>query len=241
MPAYNCEAFIAQAISSVRKQTHEEWDLIVVDDCSSDGTGRVARAGAERDSRVKLLAAPVNGGSSSARNLALAACTGDYVAFLDADDMWVPEKLARQLEFMEGRQAGFSFTAYRKFDDSGPKGVIGAKAMVSREDMLKGNRIGCSTVVLDAHVYSKLVFATELGRQEDYALWLSLLRSGGYAYGLNEPLTLYRVHKGSKSSGKLRSVTAQWRVYRDFEKLPRVLAIWYMAHYAARGVLKALR
>jgi len=241
MPAYNVDTFIAEAIASVHAQTYTHWNLIVVDDCSSDGTGRVAREWTERDPRVKLLSSPVNGGTSAARNLGLSHCAGRYLAFLDADDVWLADKLEKQLAFMSRRNAGFSFTAYQKFRSAGPGSVIGASRTVSWRDMLKGNRIGCSTVMLDTRLFPQIRFPTGLGRQEDYALWLSLLRGGGLAYGLNEPLVRYRVHEASKSARKLPSVTAQWLVYRELEKLPPLHAAWYLSHYAVRGVIKALR
>ena len=241
MPAYNAEAFIAEAIASVRGQTFPHWDLIVVDDCSTDDTVRVACEWMERDPRVKVVRLPVNGGTSAARNLGLSQCSGRYIAFLDADDVWAPEKLEKQLAFMVQYNVGFSFTAYQKFGSAGPGGVISARPSVSWRDMLKGNRIGCSTVMLDTRLFPQIRFPTGLGRQEDYALWLSLLRGGGLAYGLNEPLMRYRVHEASKSSRKLRSVTAQWLVYRELEKLPPLRAAWYLGHYAVRGVVKALR
>ena len=241
MPAYNVDTYIAETIASVHAQTYRHWNLIVVDDCSSDGTVRVAREWTERDPRVSVLSSPVNGGTSSARNLGLSHCAGRYVAFLDADDIWMPEKLETQLAFMVQYNAGFSFTAYQMFGSAGPGGVISARPSVSWRDMLKGNRIGCSTVVLDTRIFPQIRFPTGLGRQEDFALWLSLLRDGGLAYGLNEPLVRYRVHEASKSSRKLRSVTAQWLVYRELEKLPPLRAAWYLGHYAVRGVVKALR
>jgi glycosyltransferase involved in cell wall biosynthesis len=237
---YNGEAFIAEAIASVHAQTYGNWQLFVVDDCSSDGSVREVQKWCDRDPRIKVLRTPGNAGSSAARNLGLSHCTGRYVAFLDADDAWVAAKLEKQLTFMTSLGAGFSFTAYRKFGARGLGGVVGADASVSWRDMLKGNRIGCSTVMLDTRVFPRIWFPTGLGRQEDYALWLSLLRGDGPAYGLDEPLVLYRVHATSKSARKLRSVMAQWRVYRDLEKLSRPVAAWYMAHYAFRGVLKAL-
>jgi len=241
MPAYDSARFVAEAIASVQAQTCGDWDLLLVDDCSSDGTAEAASALARRDPRIRVLRTPRNGGSAAARNLGLGQCSGRYVAFLDADDLWRPGKLERQLSFMRDRGAAFSFTAYRKFSAAGPGAVIGADAAVSWRDLLKGNRIGCSTVLLDAHAHPGISFPTGLGRQEDYALWLSLLRGGGLAHGLNQPLVDYRVHEASKSARKLRSVTAQWRVYREFERLPPWLAAWYLGHYAVRGVLKAMR
>lgn len=265
MPAYNCEAFIAEAIASVQGQTYPHWNLIVVDDCSSDGTARVAREWTGRDPRIRVLSSLANGGSAAARNLGLSHGAGRYVAFLDADDVWAADKLEKQLAFMARRQAGFSFTAYQKFGPAGPGGVIRARPSVSWRDMLKGNRIGCSTVVLDTRVFPQIRFPAGLGRRtdhalwlslfdaerrldlierggrEDYVLWLSLLRDGALAHGLDEPLTRYRVHATSKSAHKLRAIFAQWVVYRDIEKIPRPHAAWYLGHYAVRGMIKALR
>lgn len=265
MPAYNAEAFIGEAIASVHGQTYPHWNLIVVDDRSADGTGLVAGEWAKRDSRVTMLSTPANSGTAFARNLGLSHCKGRYVAFLDADDLWLPEKLEKQLAFMAQCRTGFSFTAYQKFGSAGLGGVIGARPTVSRSDMLRGNRIGCSTVLLDTRVFPQPRFPPglprrkdfhlwksfldverrmeliELGGREDYALWLSLLRNGRLAHGLDEALVRYRVHGASKTARKLRSVVAQWIVYRDFEKIPRLRSAWYLGHYAARGVLKALR
>lgn len=241
MPVYNGAQFLDESIGSVRAQTLEDWELIVVDDCSADESERIARRHAQEDPRIKVLRTPANGGSSAARNTGLAQRSGRYVAFLDADDVWAPLKLERQLAFMRRADVAFSFTGYRKLGVGGPGGVIGARGAVSWCDMLKGNRIGCSTVMLDTRVHGKIAFPTGLGRQEDYALWLSLLRGGALACGLDEPLVLYRVHESSKSARKLPSIIAQWHVYRDFEKLPPLRAAWYLGHYAVRGVLKALR
>lgn len=241
MPVYNGAQFLDESIASVRAQSHVDWELIVVDDCSADESVSIARGLAQADPRIKVLRMPTNAGSSAARNAGLTQRAGTYVAFLDADDIWSPLKLERQLDFMRKAGATFCFTAYRKLGAGGPGGLIGARHRVSWEDMLKGNRIGCSTVMLDARVHGNIVFPTGLGRQEDYALWLSLLRGGALAYGLDEPLVLYRVHESSKSARKLPSIVAQWRVYRDFEKLPALRAAWYLGHYAVRGVLKTLR
>lgn len=241
MPVYNGAQFLDESIASVRSQTHKDWELLVVDDCSVDESERIARRHAQEDLRIKVLRTPVNGGSSAARNAGLAQRSGRYVAFLDADDVWAPLKLERQLAFMRRNGAAFSFTAYRKLGAGGPGGVVGARRTVSWRDMLKSNRIGCSTVMLESRVDGGIAFPTGLGRQEDYALWLSLLRGGALAYGLDEPLVLYRVHESSKSARKLPSIIAQWRVYRDFESLSPLRATWYLGHYAVRGVLKALR
>lgn len=242
MPAYNNAAFIGEAAASVQSQTHANWELIVVDDASQDGTEAVARDLARGDARIRLLRLPQNSGSAAARNAGLRQCTGRYIAFLDADDLWMPQKLERQFASLRDRKCGFSFTAYRKLTARGQGAVIGAPASISWRDMLKGNRIGCSTVLLDTNfVRQPLSFPTGLGRQEDYALWLALLRAGGEACGINEPLVLYRVHPSSKSARKLASVAAQWRVYREFEQLSPLRAAWYLGHYAVRGVLKTLR
>jgi teichuronic acid biosynthesis glycosyltransferase TuaG len=242
MPAYDSAAYIGQAIASVQAQSHAHWELVVVDDQSQDDTAAIVRDSAARDSRITLLQSPSNAGSAAARNLGVRRCAGRFLAFLDADDLWLPQKLERQLGFLRGCGAGLSFTAYRKFSAAGPGGIIAAPASITWAGLLKGNRIGCSTVLLDASAFATpILFPTGLGRQEDYALWLSLLRDGGTARGLDEPLTHYRVHESSKSARKLLSVAAQWRVYREFERLSPVRALWYLVHYAVRGLVKSLR
>lgn len=265
MPAYNCEAYIAEAIASVQAQTYEHWDLIVVDDCSADDTIRVAREWSDRERRVRVLASRVNGGTAHARNLGLTQSRGRYVAFLDADDVWMPEKLEKQIAFMNRHHCGFSFTAYRKFGADGAGGIVRALPTVTWSDMLKGSRIGCSTVILDTEVFPDLRFPTvamrhnecplwlslidaerrleliERGGREDYALWLSLLRGGDAALGLDEPLVCYRVHGASKTSRKLRAIAGQWVVYRDLEGISGPRAAWYLGNYAVRGLIKALR
>jgi len=241
MPAYNAEHFLQDAIESVRRQTYPCWELLIVDDCSSDGTAEKAVEWSSQDSRIRVLRTGQNSGSSVARNLGLTDCRGRYLAFLDADDIWLPEKLEKQLTFMKDKNAEFSFTSYRKFEASNEGAVISAMKRVSWRDMLKSNVIGCSTVVMLSEAMCDIRFPAGLARQEDYAVWLQVLRKGRLAYGLNEVLTLYRVHPGSKSSRKLRSVTAQWQVYRQLERLSFWRSAWYLGNYAARGLLKRFR
>ena len=241
MPAYNSGRFLKEAVESVREQTYQNWELIIVDDCSNDGTGHEAMTWSLLDPRIKALHTAQNAGSSAARNLGVSNCQGRYLAFLDADDIWLPEKLQKQVAFMRAKNVDFSFTSYRKLGAEGQGGKIAASATVSWRDMLKSNRIGCSTVMLDLRALPGVRFPTDLGRQEDYALWLALLRPGGVAYGLDEVLVLYRVHPDSKSARKLPSVMAQWLVYRKIERMPVWLAGWYLGHYAVRGLLKSLR
>jgi teichuronic acid biosynthesis glycosyltransferase TuaG len=241
MPAFNAGTFLEDAVQSIRAQTYPSWELFIVDDCSSDGTAENAMKWSSLDSRIKVLRTEKNSGSSVARNLGVSSCSGEYLAFIDADDVWLPGKLEKQVAFMRTRNADFSFTAYRKFEAQRQGAVMPARESVSWREMLKSNVIGCSTVMLAFRQFQNIRFPVGLDRQEDYALWLQLLRTAQRAYGLNEVLTLYRIHSASKSTQKFRSIVAQWEVYRRFEKLSFLLSGWYLGQYAVRGLLKYLR
>lgn len=268
MPAYNAEPFIDAAIHSVVAQTHPHWELLIVDDGCTDGTPAIIRAWAQKDSRIKPLRTSGRTGVANARSVAIDAATGDFIAFLDSDDMWVPQKLRSQLAFMQERSSVFSFTAYKKMDMQGQIGhdVIEVPETVRYNDLLKSNHIGCLTAMLDRRFFENTE-VPRLGRREDYRLWLNVLRGPVVhedysmwlkllrpvrrgstdstsrrqqilAHGLNEPLAFYRCGKASLSSNKLKAAASQWIIYRDIEKLPLTVSAYYFAHYALKGFLK---
>ena len=262
MPAFNAAKTIAQSIRSVLSQTHPHWELLVVDDGSTDQTQAAVEAFLP-DARVRMLKTPGRCGPAQARNLAISHATGRLVAFLDSDDLWLPEKLLKQIAFMNEQRAVFSFTAYRKIDSSGRVGraLIEVPKRVAYADLLKTNHIACLTAMYDREHFG-LVAMPDMGRREDYRLWLNFLRdrvvhedyglwlhllrrkssnnagSRGGAHGLNEPLALYRVGQQSLSSNKLAAATSQWLVYRNVERLSVLLSLYYFCHYAIRGLIK---
>jgi glycosyltransferase involved in cell wall biosynthesis len=234
-PARNAAATLAATIASVAAQTRPDWEMLIADDGSEDATAAIAAGWATRDPRVRPLPGPREG-PAGARNRAIRAARGRFIAFLDADDRWRPEKLARQLAFMEREATPFSFTAYRREDAQGRGlGVVLVPARVDYAGLLKGNVIGCLTAVYDTAHFGK-VEMPPLPLRQDYALWLALLRPGGAARGLDEVLADYRVGGAATLSGsKLGAARGTWAVLRR-EGLPLPRALWCFGHYAAAGL-----
>ena len=242
-PARNAAATLAATIASVAAQTLPDWELLVADDGSTDGTADIAAGWAARDPRVRPLPGPAGGspsGAAAARNRAIRAARGRHVAFLDADDRWRPEKLARQVAFMEREAAPFSFTAYAREGAGGRDlGLVRAPASVDHAALLCGNVIGCLTAVYDSAHFGR-VEMPDLPLRQDYALWLELLRPGGVARGLDEVLADYRVGAGSLSGSKLRAARGTWAVLRR-EGLPLPRALACFGHYAFAGLSRRAR
>lgn len=241
MPCHNGERFLAEAVASVQAQTLTDWELLVVDNQSSDGSWALAQSLAAADPRIVALqcASP---GAAPARNAALARARGRYIAFLDCDDAWLPGKLARQIDAMRASGAALCWSAYQVVDEAGQMLRVQAAANTTTYDdhLAKRNVIGCATVVYDS---------TLLGRQpmplirmrQDYGLWARLIRlseaRGLALVGLPEVLARYRVHGAGMSSNKLKAAYYQWRLYRDVERLPMFGSARYFCSY----VVQALR
>jgi teichuronic acid biosynthesis glycosyltransferase TuaG len=237
-PAWNAEATLAAAVTSVQAQTVADWEMLIVDDGSTDSSRALAERLAARDNRIGVLGWRMNRGTAAARNAGIRAARGRYLAFLDADDLWRPEKLARQLSVMEVEGHALVFSAYRRVDAAGrPLGVVRPPARVDYAGLLKGNVIGCLTAIYDTAHFGK-VEMPPLRLRQDYGLWLALLARGGAACGLPEVLADYRVRKGSLSAGKGAALRATWSLYRDVVGLGRAPAAYYLAHNLARALLK---
>ncbi|UAL47047.1 glycosyltransferase family 2 protein [Sutcliffiella horikoshii] len=241
-PSYNAEKFISATIESVRTQTYTNWEMIIVDDCSKDTTREILKKYAELDPRIKPIFLEENSGAAVARNTALKAAQGDYVAFLDSDDLWVLDKLEKQLAFMQENDYAFSFTAYNLMDENGKPldKVIDVPEQIDYKGLLKNTIIGCLTVMIDTRKVEPLQMPLIRTRQ-DFALWLKVLREGHIAYGMQEPLANYRIVEGSISSNKLKTAKRNWYVYREIEKLSLPYASWCFINYAFYAIKKRVQ
>ena len=237
-PSYNSSLLISNTIISVLAQTFQEWEMIIVDDCSSDNSIEVIQSFIDKDPRIKLIQLNDNSGAAVARNAAIEAAQGRYISFLDSDDAWLPNKLEKQIAFMQENSYPFTFAAYdqvNEFDEV--FGHVGVPSKVSYSDLLKSCSIGCLTAIYDTEYFGK-VYMPLIRKRQDLGLWLRLLKKTEYAYGLNETLGLYKVRPDSISANKKSAALYTWRLYRDVEKLNLLLASYYFSQYAVRGLLK---
>lgn len=241
MPAFNVAAFIQDSIESVLNQSHSQFELIVVNDCSTDRTGQLVSKFVTVDPRVRVLNSRENLGGAGARNLGLKAARYRYVAFIDADDLWHPQKLMRQISVVQNQGAQLSYTAIQKIDSRGkPFGAIQRVDLeVSYKALLANPLIACSSVLLDYDAVGRPLMP-DIRKRQDFAFWLNLLREGAVARGIDEPLTYYRVRPGSLSANKLSAALYTWRVYRSFESLPLTKALPSFISYAWRASMKRL-
>lgn len=241
VPVYNAEKFILQTILSVEAQTYKNWELLLVADSCTDNTVQVitdyvARSGSEK---IRLLLQEKNGGAAAARNRGLSEAKGRFIAYLDADDLWVPKKLERTLEFLEEKDAGFVFTGYEFADESGVGlgKVVRVPETISYAQALKNTTIFTSTVIFDTEKIGKDKLNMPAIKSEDTALWWRVLREEKcLAYGLDENLVKYRRSGGTLSSNKAEAVRRIWNLYRKAEGLSVVSSLWNCMFWAVRAV-----
>lgn len=238
MPNYNCAKYLKDTIDSVLAQTYTNWELLFVDDCSTDDS--VSMIQSFHDDRIKVFQSKQNGGAAIARNYAIEAARGRWIAFLDSDDLWHPQKLEKQLEYMIQQDVSFCFTGYEVLGDDNKliSTYNPSNDQYDYKDILKHNHIGCLTVIYDSQKIGKVLMPTDAIKREDHACWLAILKQEISAYCLHECLAQYKVHSNSVSSSKLKMVKYQWNVYKKVEKLSFFKSVYYMAHWAILGVLK---
>ena len=237
MPAFNAAHTLLESLRSVSQQDYPYWELLVVDDGSSDNTVELVREQAFADPRIKLLRQPFNQGVAAARNAGIAAAKGRYIAFLDSDDLWLPQKLSQQLKAMQENQALVSMTAYYRFTQI-PKwqSTSTPPNWLDYASLLKGNAIGNLTGMYDCQAIGKVY--QQAIRHEDYLMWLEVVRKAGRAYGLQEVLAAYRVSATSLSGNKIKSLQWTWQIYRHHLKLPIVQSGYLIFHYIVKAILK---
>ncbi len=240
MPLYNAEHLLRRPVESVLAQSHGDLELVVVDDGSTDGGADIVDDYARGDARVRLVRGGRNGGVAAARNRAIGLARGRYVAFLDSDDWWHPDKLSRQLAALDAHDAAIAYASYQRVaEDGGLLGVVEPPAAVGHRDMLRSNHIGNCTGIYDRARLGGDGSFRRMGH-EDYVFWLDLVRRAGRAVRAegDGPLAYYLVRKGSVSSNKLRAAGWQWRIYRDVEGLNLAESTYYMMHYARHALSK---
>lgn len=239
-PMFNSEKYIEGTIKSVLNQTYNEWEMLIIDDCSSDSSPEIVKSFVEKDSRIKYFKTESNQGVSYARNLAIKNSSGQFIAFLDSDDQWESEKLEKQIGYMKDNDFAITFTSYELMDENSNSlhKTIKVPCSVDYNGLLKGNIMGCLTVVIDK---TKMDFDIKLSGipHEDYVLWLSILKKGYIAYGVDEVLARYRKSSTSLSGNKLKAAKWTWNIYRNVEQISLPKAIYYFINYSINGIRKS--
>jgi len=219
-PTYNCGRFISQTIESVLSQTYKNWEMIIVDDHSSDNTREILKAYMHDNQRIKYYILEENQGAAVARTIAMSYAKGSYFAFLDSDDIWLPEKLEKQLSFMEENGYAFTCTSYELIDENGR--LLGkvrkAKKKTDYNKMLLDCPVGNSTVMYSVEKMGRFK-VPNIRKRNDDALWLQMLKKERYIWGMPLVLSLYRIRKNSISRNKIKLIRYHWYLYRKIEKL----------------------
>lgn len=240
MPVYHAASYLERTVRSVQGQTYTDWELIAVDDCSTDGSFALLERLAGEDFRIRPVRLERNQGAARARNRGTQLACGRYLAFLDADDVWAAVKLERELAFLKEKQAAFAFTSY-EFGDSEGRGtgrVVAVPETLSYRKALSRTVIFSSTVLFDLEKIDKALLSMPDVKSEDTATWWKILRHGYTAYGLNENLVIYRRPARSLSSNKLEAIRRIWNLYRKQERLSVLESFCHLCFWAWRATAR---
>ncbi len=239
IPSYNSEKFIEKSINSVLNQTYKNLELIVIDDKSPDNSNKIVEKYMEKDKRIRLVKLNKNNGPAVSRNKGIEEAKGRYIAFLDSDDLWLPEKLEKQIVFMKKENIPFTYSSYYLIDEEDNKiGKFITRENADYYSLLKTNFIGCLTAIYDTKKLGKIYMPEKLKKHEDFATWLKILKKIRKTKGILEPLAIYRIRKNSVSSNKIKAAIYQWKIYRKIENLNIVKSVYYMSHYIYNGLRK---
>ena len=239
-PVYNGEKYISETIESVIKQTYLDWEMIVVDDGSKDGSAAIVRRYAEKESRITLLQQP-NGGSASARNNGIRYANGQYIALLDSDDLWDPDFLKSQLALMKEKNTICVHGSYKRINENSEEILKAwkAKKEVTYKQMQMTNHIACLTGLYDTSKFGKIYLKEELRSiRNDYAYWLDVVKLAGVSYGNQDVLASYRVISSSTTGKKKKLIRAQFYFYYHYQRLGLFKSILYTMYWGILGVLK---
>ena len=241
LPTYNSGKYISTTIDSVRAQNYDNWELIITDDASTDNTYNILKQYHEQDDRIKVYRLERNSGAAVSRNNSLQYCNSCFIAFIDSDDIWCKQKLTFQVDFMKKNNCPISFTSYNLIDDSGKEldRIIKTMEEVNYTTYLKNTIIGMSTSMVNTSLTGPLVFKNIRTRQDTY-LWITLLRRGFIAYGIEKSLASYRVRNDSISSNKIRAAKQVWKLYFEYEDLGFLVSSYYFFCYIFNSIKKRL-
>ncbi len=238
-PSFNSEKYIAQTIQSVQNQTYTNWELIIIDDASVDDTTTIVKKIAAIDLRITLIVLEQNSGASKARNQGIKNAKGNYLTFLDADDIWFPNFIENSINTIKKTKIPFVFSSYKRSNEE-LKFVYSdfiVPQKVTYTDILKTNSISCLTAFIDVKKLG-IKYMPNILKRQDMGLWLSYLKEIPYAYGIQEPQAIYRIRKNSLSRNKSALIKYQWQFYREVEKLSVFHSAYYMLHWMYRGFMK---
>lgn len=238
MPAYNCEKFIMEAITSVIEQTYKSWELIVIDDGSKDNTVSIIKELSNKDDRIRFYINEENKGVSATRNRGISLANGDWIAFLDSDDMWKKDKLHKQVASLKDKKAEFIFTGSSFINELGSfyQGILEVPDKVAYKNLRTHNVISCSSVLIKKSFFEDIKMEND-DMHEDYAVWLRVLKTGTCAYGINEPLLIYRISRSSKSGNKFKTIKMTYKVFR-FIGINPIGSVYFMFRHILGSIKK---
>jgi len=230
MPTYNASKYLADSIDSVLNQTYKNIELLITDDCSPEAdTHKILERYKNKDTRIKIFYQKENLGSGAARNISIENAKGRYIAFCDSDDKWFPEKLEKQIAFMKEKQCALCCTSYIRFrDKEHRKEICIAQEVITYNDMLCDNKIGCLTAIYDIEKLGRKYFMPTIRKRQDWAMFLTIIRSCRYAYGMKEPLAYYRIRENSVSSNKISLLKYNANVYQEILGYSKIKSYLYL-------------
>lgn len=243
VPVYNSENFIRDTIKTVKEQTYTNWELLLVNDCSTDESKNLIEQYVKEDERIKLINLENNSGAAVARNTGIEQAEGKYIAFLDADDLWHKEKLQKQIKFMEDNKCEFSFSSYEFVDKDGKRNdkVVKVPYKITYKQALKNTTIFTSTVMLDVQKLGKeLIKMPDVRRGQDTATWWKILKQIDNAYGINEVLSYYRRSNESLSANKIKALKRTWNLYRNVEHLNIFYSFYNFCWYVLNAIKRRI-
>lgn len=238
-PTFNSAKYIAETIQSVQNQTHQNWEMLIVDDGSSDDTVGIVKKISQNESRIKFFPLANNVGPAKARNIGIENAKGRYMTFLDADDLWFSDFIENSIVTIEKTNIHFVFSSYRRSNEKlefvYSDFIVPGK--VTYSDILKSNSISCLTAFIDVQILGKKRMP-EIRKRQDMGLWLQYLKEIPFAYGIQQPKAIYRIRENSLSRNKKNLIKYQWQFYREVEHLNILQSAYYMLHWMYRGFMK---